>query len=598
MDVAGWLQGLGLERYVPAFRDNEIDWEALPKLTAEDLKDLGVVLGGHRRKLLAAIAALGAAVPAATVTPASGDARAPAEAERRQLTVMFCDLVGSTALSARLDPEDLREVIGSVQRRVAQTVARFDGFVAKYMGDGVLVYFGYPHAHEDDPEQAVRAGLALIDAVGELQVPQRLQVRIGIATGLVVVGDLIGAGSAQEQAVVGETPNLAARLQALADPGAIVISESTRRQIGARFEVSDLGSQSLRGFAEPQRAWRALSENRVLGRYEALRSGATPLVGRDEELDLLLRRWAQAEAGSGRVVLISGEPGVGKSRLAEALAQRISGERHTRLRYFCSAHHQDSALHPIIAQMERTAGFARDDVPTARLAKLQAVLAATAPPLEDVALIAELHPLPSADRAPPLEVTPRRKKEKMFEALLRQVQRLSQAQPVLMMFEDVHWIDPSSARVAGPNGRADRELAGVAAGDVPPRIPATLDRAAAGDDARSDAARPARYRGDGAKHRRQCGAANRDRGGDRRAHGRRAAVRRGTDRGGARIRRTGYGRPVRRAAPGIVGTRDLVRLVDGAAGSAGTGGERRCANRRGDRPRVRDRAAGVGCRSG
>ena len=444
MDVAGWLQGLGLERYVPAFRDNEIDWEALPKLTAEDLKDLGVVLGGHRRKLLAAIAALGAAVPAATVTPASGDARAPAEAERRQLTVMFCDLVGSTALSARLDPEDLREVIGSVQRRVAQTVARFDGFVAKYMGDGVLVYFGYPHAHEDDPEQAVRAGLALIDAVGELQVPQRLQVRIGIATGLVVVGDLIGAGSAQEQAVVGETPNLAARLQALADPGAIVISESTRRQIGARFEVSDLGSQSLRGFAEPQRAWRALSENRVLGRYEALRSGATPLVGRDEELDLLLRRWAQAEAGSGRVVLISGEPGVGKSRLAEALAQRISGERHTRLRYFCSAHHQDSALHPIIAQMERTAGFARDDVPTARLAKLQAVLAATAPPLEDVALIAELHSLPSADRAPPLEVTPRRKKEKMFEALLRQVQRLSQAQPVLMMFEDVHWIDPSS----------------------------------------------------------------------------------------------------------------------------------------------------------
>ena len=204
MDVAGWLQGLGLERYVPAFRDNEIDWEALPKLTAEDLKDLGVVLGGHRRKLLAAIAALGAAVPAATVTPASGDARAPAEAERRQVTVMFCDLVGSTALASRLDPEDLREVIGSVQRRVAETVARFDGFVAKYMGDGVLVYFGYPHAHEDDPEQAVRAGLALIDAVGELQVPQRLQVRIGIATGLVVVGDLIGAGSAQEQAVVGE----------------------------------------------------------------------------------------------------------------------------------------------------------------------------------------------------------------------------------------------------------------------------------------------------------------------------------------------------------------------------------------------------------
>src|SRR6516162_9928947 len=215
MDIEAWLQGLGLERYVLTFRDNEIDWEVLPKLTSEDLREIGVAAIGHRRKLLDAIAALGPEGPAAAVTAAPSDAPAPVEAERRQLTVTFCDLVGSTPLATRYDPEDLREIVGAYHRCVADTVARFAGFVAKYMGDGVLIYFGYPEAHEDDAEQAVRAGLALIDAIGELQAPQRLQVRIGIATGLVVVGDLIGAGSAQEQTIVGETPNLAARLQTL-----------------------------------------------------------------------------------------------------------------------------------------------------------------------------------------------------------------------------------------------------------------------------------------------------------------------------------------------------------------------------------------------
>ena len=232
-----------------------------------------------------------------------------AEAERRQVTIMFCDLVGSTALSARLDPEDLREVIGRYHACVTQTVSRFDGFVAKYMGDGVLVYFGYPQAHEDDAEQAVRAGLVLVNAVGGLEAPGPLQVRIGIATGLVVVGDLIGAGSAQEPAIVGETPNLAARLQAVAEPNAIVIAESTRRLIGTQFELADLGPQSLKGFAEQQRAWRVVSENRALGRFEALRSGATPLVGREEEIELLLRRWARAKRGEGQVVLLAGEAG-------------------------------------------------------------------------------------------------------------------------------------------------------------------------------------------------------------------------------------------------------------------------------------------------
>jgi len=264
MDIEAWLQGLGLQRYAPAFRDNEIDWEVLPKLTSEDLKEIGVAAVGHRRKLLGAIAALGASAPTAAVTAAGSGASAPADAERRQLTVMFCDLVGSTPLSTRFDPEDLRDIVGAYHRCVADTVGRFAGFVAKYMGDGVLVYFGYPEAHEDDAERAIRAGLAVIDAIGRLATPEPLNVRLGIASGLVVVGDLIGAGAAQERGVVGETPNLAARLQTLAKPGTLVIADSTRRQIGSLFVVEDLGPQSLAGFADPQRAWRVVGESGVL----------------------------------------------------------------------------------------------------------------------------------------------------------------------------------------------------------------------------------------------------------------------------------------------------------------------------------------------
>src|SRR5690349_4566384 len=436
MDVAAWLRALGLDQYEAAFRANGVDVEVLPTLTGEELKDIGVSLIRHRRRLLEAIAALRSnAMPAeapARVSPAAPpdltglpDA-SETTAERRPLSVMFCDLIGSTALSARLDPEDLREVIRAYQACVAATIQPFNGFIARYVGDGVLIYFGWPEAHETDAERAVRAGLAVAAAVGDTPAgSEPLQVRIGIATGLVIVGELIGWGDSRQQTAIGETPNRAARLQSLAGPGQVVIDAATRRQIGGLFECRDLGTIELKGLPEPVPAWQVVAENRALGQFEALRSGITPLVGREEEIELLLRRWTQAKADSGKVVLISAEPGVGKSRLAEALAERITAEPHIRLRYFCSPHHQDSALYPVIAQMERAAGFAHGDDPAIRLAKLQTLLNATEPPPEDVALIAELHALPSSDLAPPLDVTPQRKKEKTFEALLRQVEGLS-----------------------------------------------------------------------------------------------------------------------------------------------------------------------------
>jgi class 3 adenylate cyclase/tetratricopeptide (TPR) repeat protein len=437
---------LGLEQYAPAFRANDVDGEVLPELTADDLIGLGVTSIGHRRKLLAAIAALETEPPtgaqSATSATSASTAAPTIDAERRQLTVMFCDLVGSTALSTRHDPEDLRELIGDYHRAVADTVGRFDGFVAKYMGDGVLIYFGYPQAHEDDAERAVRAGLAVIEAVGRLPARQHLSVRLGIATGLAVVGDLIGEGAAQERGVVGETPNLAARLQGLAAPNTLVIAEATRRQVGGLFDLADLGPQALAGFSDPQPAWRVIGESGMLSRFEALRSGETPLVGRGEEVELLVRRWEQAKSGEGRVVLISGEPGIGKSRLTAALFEHIGTEPNTRLRYFCSPHHQDSALYPFIVQLEHAAGFARDDTVEAKLGKLRALLAPGSRNDDDITLSNELLSLPNT--AADLNLSPQRKRERLFEALLNQLEAEARRCPVLMVLEDAHWIDPTS----------------------------------------------------------------------------------------------------------------------------------------------------------
>jgi len=450
VDIAAWLQRLGLEQYEQAFRGNDIDRDVLPELTAEDLIGLGVTSIGHRRKLLAAIAALRDTPADAPATPPS-PADAPngsvaSSAERRQLTVMFCDLVGSTPLSAQLDPEDLREVISAYHRAVAAVVAGFDGFVAKYMGDGVLVYFGYPRAHEDDAERAVRSGLGVIDVIGRLDVKSvKLRARVGIATGLVVVGDLIGEGSAQEQSVVGETPNLAARLQSLAEPAAVVIAAGTHRLVGDLFEYRDLRAVEVKGIAAPVRAWRVLRPSGVASRFEALRGSAlTRLVGRDDEIDLLLRRWARAKAGDGQIVLVSGEPGLGKSRITAALEEGLHAEPHLRLRYFCSPYHQDSALFPFIDQLGRAAGFARDDPPATRLEKLEGVLARAAPPDEDVAFLADLLSLPSSERHPLPNLSPQRKKERTLEALIRQLEGLAGQQPILVIFEDAHWIDPTS----------------------------------------------------------------------------------------------------------------------------------------------------------
>jgi class 3 adenylate cyclase len=443
-EISDWLEKLGMSEYADRFAENKIDVSVLHHLTDQDLKDIGVALG-HRRKLLAAIAEFAGAAPAVSKPVLAAEPKTRDSAERRQVTVLFSDLVGSTALSARMDPEDLREVISGYQKCVAGTVTRFGGFVAKYMGDGVLVYFGYPQAHEDDAERAVRAGLELVSAVTALKTHAALQTRVGIATGLVVVGDLIGSGAAQEQAVVGETPNLAARLQGIAEPNAVVIAESTRKLLGKLFDLQDLGAHDLKGIGGPVKAWAVLRPALVESRFEAMHaSGLTELVGREEELEILLRRWSKAKTGEGQVVLLSGEAGIGKSRLTAALMESLEGEPHTRLRYFCSPQHTDSALYPVIGQMERAAGLAHGDTAQVKLHKLDALLTLTSTSKQDAALFAEMLSLPNDGRYPALNMDPQQRRQKTLEALTAQLAALSHQKPVLMIFEDAHWADPTS----------------------------------------------------------------------------------------------------------------------------------------------------------
>ncbi|MCP1842842.1 putative ATPase/class 3 adenylate cyclase [Bradyrhizobium sp. USDA 4524] len=443
--IAEWLASIGLGEYADRFAENAIDLSVVGDLTEQDLKDLGVLLG-HRRKMLRAIAALEddvAVSDQAAAKPAPRDG-----AERRQITVMFCDLVGSSALSARLDPEDLRSIIGDYHACIAEVIARSEGVIARYMGDGVLAYFGYPLAHEDDAEQATRAGLSLVDAVANLQtdIGTKLQVRVGIATGMVVVGDLIGEGAAKEQAVIGETPNLAARLQQFAEPGTVLISESTRQLTEGYFEYCDLGSIALKGWAEPIPAWQVLGTTGVESRFEAQhRTRLTPLIGRDEEIELLLRRWQHASSGEGCVVVLTGEPGIGKSHIALALQERLQAEPHITVRHFCSAHHTNSALYPFIDNLERAARFERGEAPTEKFAKLEALLLRSGADADRVVpALANLLSLPVSDRYQLPELSPQKRKEMTLAAFSAQLEALAARQPVFIIFEDAHWSDPTS----------------------------------------------------------------------------------------------------------------------------------------------------------
>jgi len=442
--ITEWLESMGLSEYAQRFTENGVDLSVLRDLTEQDLKDLGVLLG-HRRKILRAIAELEDEVRFKSAVPVAEPTR-PDQAERRHLTVMFCDLVGSTSLAARLDPEDMRALISAYHACITEVVSRYQGKIARYMGDGALVYSGYPQAHEDDAEQAVRAALALIHAVTSARnVSAALQIRVGIATGTVVVTELLIENSPAEQAVVGETPNLAARLQTMAEPGTVLICASTRRLTRGEFHYRDLGPVALKGWAEPVRAYQVLGMSGVESRFEAMHTTKLPpLFGREEEIELLLRRWRQATREEGRVVTLAGEPGIGKSHIALALNERLQGESHITLRYFCSEHYAHSALFPFISQLERAAGFKHSDSPQEKLSKLGALLAQSTRDPEHLAVLANLLALPTDDHYRLQDLTPQKRKEKTFAALLAQLDGLAAQRPVLLIFEDVHWIDPTS----------------------------------------------------------------------------------------------------------------------------------------------------------
>jgi len=441
-DIARWLDGLGLGKYAAAFAEAEIEFDVLPDLTDGELEKLGIPLG-PRKRMLRAIANLGTGDTApATLGPPGGP---HAAAGRRQLTVLFADLVGSTELSQALDPEDLREVMQAYQSRVTTAIRDAGGFLAKYMGDGVLAYFGYPQAREDAAERAVRAGLAVVATMRGLAPVrgQTLAVRVGIATGAVVVGDVIGDDLAREVNVVGETPNLAARLLGIAEPNQVVIADSTRHLVGDLFRLHALGSQALKGINGPTEAWAVLDARPVISRFEAVRNARqSQFVGRSQEVGLLLDRWEHAVAGEGQLVLLSGEAGIGKSRITDTFYERISDQPHYRIRYQCSPQHVNSPLYPVITQLTYAAGIAPEDDAASRAAKIAALLGAA--DSDRVALIANLLGVPLSEGARLASFEPTRRRQLTLEALAGQLDILTSQRPVLLLLEDAHWIDPST----------------------------------------------------------------------------------------------------------------------------------------------------------
>ena len=456
--VSAWLEHLGLGIYREAFQKNAITWDVLPELKEDDLEALGVLLG-HRKTLLRAIAHLSqsaegrgpgslpiAVSPETPPFPPERD-----QAERRQLTVMFCDLVDSTALSRRLDPEDLQDVIRRFLDACSQAIGRFNGYIAKYMGDGMLVYFGYPQAHEHEAERAVHAGLAILDTVKALHQDNphpefRIAARIGIATGHVVVGELMGQDTAKERSVFGETPNLAARLQALAQPNQLIIDPVTKRLVGNEFEFADLGALSLKGFDTPVQAWQVLSIRSSASRFESYRSShLTNFVGREQELSLLLGRWREAVDGEGQVVLLCGEAGIGKSRMLRSLCDRLADERYQ----------SDSiSMFPIPYQygalsgdqfLRQAAGLASQDSAQAQLQKLDVLARESGIESQDtVSLLADLLSIRGDHRYPPLTVSSEKRKDMTLEALVHYLQGLADRCPVLFIVEDAHWLDPTT----------------------------------------------------------------------------------------------------------------------------------------------------------
>jgi len=447
-----WLEQHGLGKYTDLLIENEIDFDVLDQITLDELKELGIPLGA-RKRILKAIAAGIESGPSEGPSQSASTTARTSEAERRQLTVMFCDLVGSTALSQRLDPEDLREVITAFQIVCARAISSYDGYIARYMGDGVLAYFGYPQAYEDNAERAIRAALGIIGFVSELDASTTVpvDVRIGIATGEVVVGDIIGEGASEERAALGRTPNLAARLQGTADPGQILIDATTEQLVGSAFQFDTLAPQVLKGFDGPVPAWRVLGESAAESRFDALRGvSLSPLVGREHELASLLDRWETAKDGLGQVILLSGEAGIGKSRMLRALANEIRGERPYILRYQCSPYQANSAFYPIIQRLERDAGIAAADSAQAKLDKLEALLAATTDNVEVLApIFAAFLSLPGEHRYAPLDLTPQQLRDQTIQALVEQILVASRRRPMIFVLEDAHWIDPSTELLTG-----------------------------------------------------------------------------------------------------------------------------------------------------